>query len=382
MNNPTPGQDAPKGSIGLGGEFVQGPPSHQEGAPRHRAEQDRTRTLKFFGSGRTLFGMWIVNVLLTLVTLGVYYFWAKVKVRSYLLSQTEFEGDRFAYHGTGNELLVGGLRVVILFGVPFLILSYGPGLVGAGGVTLGVSSLLASFIILAVPAFATVWALRYRLGRTSWRGIRFSFRGRVRDYVTLFVKGILLTTITIGLYYPFYAAQKRAFMVSHSYFGNERFEFDGRGDELFKVYFQAFLFISGLLKSGWNVTRQVTQSSGSEILIESLHINHPPCARLAESHLKRKRPYREYEPRPWWRADHLPERNKIIARRAEPVQQNDDGAVTPSAAVRAPGNANQQSAESLFTHEEHPPVSSMVKPGIRSGAARSCLHAHPNRSCS
>ncbi len=244
MNNPTPGQGVPKGSIGLGEEFVQGPPSHQEGAPRHRAEQDRTQTLKFFGSGRTLFGMWIVNVLLTLVTLGVYYFWAKVKVRSYLLSQTEFEGDRFAYHGTGNELLVGGLRAVILFGVPFLILSYGPGLVGAGGVTLGVSSLLASFIILAVPAFATVWALRYRLGRTSWRGIRFSFRGRVRDYVTLFVKGILLTTITIGLYYPFYAAQKRAFMVSHSYFGNERFEFDGRGNELFKVYFQAFLFIA------------------------------------------------------------------------------------------------------------------------------------------
>jgi len=240
LNNPTPGQGAPKGSIGLGGEFIQGPPSHQEGAPGHRAEQDRTRTLKFFGSGRTLFGMWIVNVLLTLVTLGVYYFWAKVKVRSYLLSQTEFEGDRFAYHGTGKELLAGGLRAAVLFGVPFLILSYGPGLVGAGGVTLWVSSLLASFIIVAVPAFVTVWALRYRLSRTSWRGIRFSFRGRVRDYVKIFVKGILLTTITIGLYYPFYAAQKRAFTVSHSYFGNEKFEFDGRGKELFKVYFQAF----------------------------------------------------------------------------------------------------------------------------------------------
>ena len=64
------------------------------------------------------------------------------------------------------------------------------------------------------------------------------------------------------------------------------------------------------------------------------------------------------------------------------AKANDDGAVTPSAAVRAPGHANQQSAESLFTHEEHPPVSSMVKPGIRSGAARSCLHARPNRSCS
>ena len=50
----------------------------------------RARThLLFHGSGGSLFGIHVVNVLLTLVTLGVYYFWAKTRVRVYLMSQTE-----------------------------------------------------------------------------------------------------------------------------------------------------------------------------------------------------------------------------------------------------------------------------------------------------
>ena len=48
--------------------------------------------------------MQIVNVCLTILTLGVYHFWGKAKVRRYLFSHTAFAGDRFAYHGTGKEL--------------------------------------------------------------------------------------------------------------------------------------------------------------------------------------------------------------------------------------------------------------------------------------
>src|SRR5262247_2823684 len=57
----------------------------------------------FLGSGGTLLGIHVVNVLLTLSTLGVYYFWAKTRVRRYLFSESEFAADRFAYHGTGRE---------------------------------------------------------------------------------------------------------------------------------------------------------------------------------------------------------------------------------------------------------------------------------------
>src|SRR5262245_61908181 len=55
------------------------------------------RRLSFHGTGGTLFGIYVVNVLLTIVTFGIYRFWGRVKVRRFMMSQTSFEGDRLAY---------------------------------------------------------------------------------------------------------------------------------------------------------------------------------------------------------------------------------------------------------------------------------------------
>ena len=74
------------------------------------SQRGQVRKLRFHGTGGSLYGIHIVNMLLTGLTLGIYYFWGKVKVRNYIFSQSEFEGDRFAYHGTGKELLIGWLR--------------------------------------------------------------------------------------------------------------------------------------------------------------------------------------------------------------------------------------------------------------------------------
>src|SRR5262245_12854679 len=63
------------------------------------------RRLSFHGSGGTLFGIHVVNVLFTLLTLGVYYFWGKTRIRRYIFGESAFEDDRFAYHGTAQELM-------------------------------------------------------------------------------------------------------------------------------------------------------------------------------------------------------------------------------------------------------------------------------------
>src|SRR6185295_18297795 len=63
--------------------------------------------LSFHGTGGTLFGIHVVNVLFTVLTLGVYYFWGKTRIRRYLFGASAFEEDRFAYHGTAQELLLG-----------------------------------------------------------------------------------------------------------------------------------------------------------------------------------------------------------------------------------------------------------------------------------
>jgi uncharacterized membrane protein YjgN (DUF898 family) len=56
----------------------------------------------FHWSGGTLFSIHLVNTLLTLVTLGFYYYWTTIRVRTFLFSQTEFAGDRFSYHGSAR----------------------------------------------------------------------------------------------------------------------------------------------------------------------------------------------------------------------------------------------------------------------------------------
>ena len=71
-----------------------------------------TRQLAFHADGGSLFAIWIVNTLLTLVTLGTYSFWGKSRIRRYLWAQIELGGDRFAYHGTGLELFVGWLKAL------------------------------------------------------------------------------------------------------------------------------------------------------------------------------------------------------------------------------------------------------------------------------
>lgn len=207
--------------------------------------------LFFYGKGGSLFGIHIVNMLLTVLTLGIYHFWGKVKVRSYMLSQTEFAGDRFAFHGTGKELFIGFLKALLIFFIPIGGLFIAPELLELGDLVKAVATGLAYMIILVFIPVAIVGALRYRMSRTSWRGIRFSFRGRVKDFMKIFLGGWFLTAITLGLYYPFFITKQYAFTASHSYFGNHKFDFDGRGRDLFKSFLLALLLVLPTLGFYW-----------------------------------------------------------------------------------------------------------------------------------
>lgn len=208
------------------------------------------RKLAFHGSGGTLFGIHIVNSLRTLVTLGVYRFWGKVRVRRYMLSQTAFEGDRLAYHGTGKELLLGFLKAILVFGLPVMALNLAGQLSGDVLLANAAQVLTWAAVMVFIPV-AMVGARRYRLSRTSWRGIRFSFHGRMWDFINLFVGGSLLTSLTLGLYYPFFNTKQQAFMVSRSYFGQRPFRFDGRGRDLFRPYLLAVLLTLPTLGLCW-----------------------------------------------------------------------------------------------------------------------------------
>lgn len=199
------------------------------------------RNAVFHGVGGTLFGIHLVNTLFTLLTLGFYYYWGKVRVRKYLFGQTEFAGDRFSYHGNARELLNGALKASLVFGVPYYLLSNaGPFLElnMAAQIVLQASGWL--LLLLFIP-FAVVSSRRYRMSRSAWRGIRFSFQGKALDFLKLWFAGYFLTGVTLGLYYPYFSTNKQTFLTTHSYFGSEPFKFSGNGAMLFRPFLRVYL---------------------------------------------------------------------------------------------------------------------------------------------
>lgn len=175
------------------------------------------------------------------VTLGIYYYWAKIRVRTYLFGQTEFAGDRFMYHGSARELLNGTMKASLVFGVPYFQLKNAGNFLEANmGIQIALQVAASLLLVLFIPV-AIASSRRYRLSRTAWRGIRFSFQGKTLDFIKLWFAGCVLTGLTLGLHYPYFSTKKHAFLTAHSYFGNESFKFSGDGAMLFRPFLRMYL---------------------------------------------------------------------------------------------------------------------------------------------
>ncbi|NIP99767.1 MAG: DUF898 family protein, partial [Nitrospinaceae bacterium] len=205
--------------------------------------------LGFNGRGGELFSIQILNMIKTVFTLGIYKFWAKTRVRQYLWSNTSFAGDRFAYHGTGMELFRGFVKfsslLIVLVGSMAVLQLYG----GPAGKT-AADVIVLLLVFLGFPALM-VGAWRYRLTRTSWRGIRFSFRGTRKQAVLLYLKGIFFMGLTLGLYWPFFKMEWEQFWRENSWFGDRKLEFTGTGKDLFGRYVLALLLTPLTLGLYW-----------------------------------------------------------------------------------------------------------------------------------
>lgn len=191
-----------------------------------------THRFAFRGTGGGLFSLYAVMFLLSLVTLSIYSFWGRTNIRRYIARETELDGERFDYHGRGMELLIGWLKAMGLF--LFLVVSIGLGSVAIGESEVQiVSSVLLYTAFLFLIPLAMVGAWRYRFSRTSYRGLRFSFRGQFGKFVKIYAAGAILSFLTLFLYSPFWQNNIRRFLCDNTYYGSARFGYDGAGGALF-----------------------------------------------------------------------------------------------------------------------------------------------------
>ena len=214
--------------------------------------ENHTYRVAHEGRGGELFAIFIVNILLTILTLGIYKFWAKTRVRRYLWSHSSVDGERLEYGGTGMELFLGFLTAMAFFVLGGLLIFL---------LVMAAQSLAPHLIILAVlvayaamlilPGIALFSARRYKLSRTRWRGIRFGQSGSALRFALMMLGYGLLTGLTLGLYGPFMRTRLTAYSLGNTWFGNEQVSFTGRGKDLFGRYLLAYLLTLPTLGLYW-----------------------------------------------------------------------------------------------------------------------------------
>ncbi len=198
------------------------------------------KLLKFNGDHSTLVGLRIINNILKVITLGIYYPWARVNMLKYMYGETEFSGSRFVFHGTGREMFIGFIKAVALFGAFYAILFYG---VFSKNIVIYIICALIFFIgvSLLIP-IAIHSSNRYRLSRTSWRGIHFGYRGNFKEFFALYLGNFFLTIITLGLYGSWFQVSMKKYIYGHTRFGNVEARFDGKGLDLFVIKLKGLVF--------------------------------------------------------------------------------------------------------------------------------------------
>ncbi len=185
----------------------------------------------------------LTNGLLGLVTLGVYRFWGKTRLRRYLWGRIGFDGDAFEYTGTGKELFIGflvAIAVLIPLGALGIVIEFA---FPADQTALAVSGMVQGLLIALLVQFAIYRARRYRLTRSQWRGIRGGQTGSAVRYAFVALGWYVLVGITLGLAYAAMRTALQRYRTANTWLGSERFAFEGRAGRLFGRWFLAWLLL-------------------------------------------------------------------------------------------------------------------------------------------
>jgi uncharacterized membrane protein YjgN (DUF898 family) len=211
------------------------PPPPPEPLPPRPAPRE-PEPLSFHGTGGEYFRIWIVNLLLSIITLGIYSAWAKVRRLHYFYRNTRLAGASFDFHGRPIAILKGRIAGAILFG----------GYTAAGAVSPLFGLAAAGVVALLLP-WLLVRSLRFRLFNSSYRGLRFHFHGRTSTSYWVFLVLPVLSVFTMFLLVPFVNHRMKKYQYENATFGQTRFSFRAPVGEFYVAYLLAISLLVGVM---------------------------------------------------------------------------------------------------------------------------------------
>lgn len=202
---------------------------------------------KISWSGATwgLAGLGLVNLLLTIVTLGIYTFWGKTEVRRRVASSIRINDEPLEYTGTGKELFLGFLIVLFAILLPLQLL-----VVGA---VLAFGEVGQALVVIELPLFwylynvAVYRARRYRRSRLRWRGVRSALVGSSWSYGWSSLWSAVASSMTSGWLTPWRDNYLHRTLMRETRFGDRPFNYTGKAGPLYPTYSLAWLGTIGLL---------------------------------------------------------------------------------------------------------------------------------------
>ena len=206
-------------------------------AQTHVEAEPEEKPFSFTGSGGEYFRIWIVNLCLTLLTLGIYSAWAKVRTEKYFYGHTFVDGSNFDYLASPITILKGRLIAFALLAIYLLVGSFFP----------FIQPFLILPIFLFLP-FLLIRALNFRARNSSYRNIRFSFDARIGEAYLVFVFLPILIPFTLGLIYPYMSYRQTRFIAENYQYGTSAFNFDASNGDYYKIFLKALgLFMLSLI---------------------------------------------------------------------------------------------------------------------------------------
>ncbi|MDB4433216.1 YjgN family protein [bacterium] len=191
-----------------------------------------SRPFRFTGRAGEYFRIWIVNVCLSVVTLGLYGPWAKVRNRRYFYGNLELEGSVFQYDADPTRILIGRLIVMGAFFVIAITDEFAP-------VTSGALAIAFAFLFPWMVVCSTAFHHRHSL----YRGVRFRFSRSYGEAAVIFIGWPIVVALTMGLLYPWWRGHRQQFLAGNSRFGGTRFEFDLKAGGYYAAYALAGLMV-------------------------------------------------------------------------------------------------------------------------------------------
>ena len=216
--------------------------------------------IQFKGHAREYFGIWLTTLLLTVITLGIYGPWAKVRRKNYFHNNTAIHGYGFGYHATGWQILKG--RVLILLMI---------GLANVAGYIDPYFTIATALVFFFLIPWALNRSLRFNARNTSWRNVRLQWHGTYGGMMVMTYLVPLVSILSAGFLMPVMSRLSLKYFTNKHHFGTMPFEADMELGQAYTAFFcgilLAFVVLLAMLAPAYAIPRLFL--SGDNQFIES-----------------------------------------------------------------------------------------------------------------